>query len=70
MRGKKTSPEVTEAIHALRLAYGPAAIAEKTHTPLRTVVAVLARTDSPAVGSQADLSTITSMMSRNRRARR
>ena len=54
MRGKKTSPEITEEIKALSLIYSPQTVSEKISVPLRTVYSVLAKKDNPVIEARRD----------------
>jgi len=54
MRGKKTSPEITEEIKALSLIYSPQTISEKLQIPLRTCYAILAKKDNPVIEARRE----------------
>ncbi len=54
MRGIKTTPEKVEEVKALSLVYSAKAICGKVGLSLRTVYAILAKKDSPAVEAKRD----------------
>lgn len=54
LRGKKTSPEKTEEVKSLSIAFEANEVAKKTGVSLRTVYAILAKKDNPVIEAKRE----------------